>query len=80
MRYILPSRYTLVMRRLLVTVLILACGTLSGCGKGLFVGQKTNTTQFDNYDRMRGQYKPRTEPDVFGSPQPALRSRLSQNQ
>lgn len=68
------------MRRLPVILLILASATLVGCGKSLFVGQKTDTTQFDAYDRMRGQYKPRTEPDVFGTPQPALRSRLSQNQ
>lgn len=79
-RYITPALYTIAMRRLLATVLILTSATLVGCGKALFVGQKTNTTQFDTYDRMRGQYKPRTEPDVFGTPQPALRARLSQKQ
>lgn len=74
-----PARYTDAMRRRIVILLILASATLTGCGRSLFVGEKANTTQFDTYDRMRGQYKPRTEPDVFGTPQPALRSRLSQN-
>lgn len=66
------------MRRLpLLLLLILVTMTLSGCGRTLFVGEKTNNTQFDTYDKMRGQYQPRTEPDVFGTPQPALRARLS---
>ena len=60
-----------------IGLLLLMTMALAGCGRTLFVGEKTNLTQFDTYDRMRGEYRPRTEPDVFGTPQPALRARLS---
>jgi hypothetical protein len=36
--------------------------------------------QFETYDRMRQRYVPLEEPDVFGTPQPALRARLGQQQ
>ncbi len=66
-----------VKRSRVIPVLLLLI-PLGGCGRSLFSGEKTSMTQFDTYNRMRGDYRPRTEPDVFGTPQPALRSRLSQ--
>ena len=65
------------MRRTLLILALLALLTVTGCNRSLFTGEKSDVTQFETYDRMRGQYRPKTEPDVFGTPQPALRSRLS---
>lgn len=66
------------MRKTLTILLLLALlPALSGCGRSLFSQNKLNTTQFEGPDRMRGHYRPRTEPDVFGTPQPALRARLT---
>lgn len=50
------------------------CGT--GCQKALF-SAKYDRTQFDQYDRLRGQYVSSTEIDAYGSKVPALRARLS---
>jgi hypothetical protein len=50
---------------------------LGGCQEVLFPSDVPRT-QFEIYDRMRNQYAPPEEPDVFGRPQPALRERLSQ--
>jgi hypothetical protein len=50
---------------------------LAGCQKALFPDD-TPRTQFESYDRARKGYVPLEEPDVFGKPQPALRSRLQQ--
>lgn len=51
-----------------------ACSA-GGCMKPLFPPD-TPRTQFETYDRMRSKYVPLEEPDVFGTPQPALRARL----
>lgn len=48
-----------------------------GCQRALFP-QDLPRTQFETYDKMRQRYVPLEEPDVFGTPQPALRARLSQ--
>lgn len=69
---------SVIMKRFLTCLCLLCLILLTGCGRSLFAGEKTSLTQFDTYDQMRGDYKPRTEPDVFGTPQPALRARLSQ--
>ncbi len=53
---------------------VLACTT--GCQKTLFPSDLPRN-QFETYDRMRQAYIPLEEPDVFGTPQPALRARLS---
>ena len=64
-------------RRLLIAsavcVVTLAFG---GCIKPLFPEDKPRT-QFDSYEQMRSRYIPLEEPDVFGTPRPALRARLS---
>ena len=66
------------MRKILAILLLVALlPALSGCGRSLFADNKLDNTQFDGPDRMRGDYRPQTEPDVFGAPQPALRARLS---
>jgi len=49
----------------------------SGCQRALFPPD-TPRTQFETYDKMRQKYVPLEEPDVFGTPQPALRARLGQ--
>jgi hypothetical protein len=49
---------------------------LGGCYDPLFPAD-TPRTQFEIYDRMRNNYAPADQPDVFGKPQPALRERLS---
>ncbi len=51
----------------------------SGCAKPLFP-EDTPRNQYSAYDRMRNKNAPLSEPDVFGTPHPALRARLSQNQ
>ena len=60
-------------------ILLLAMVALAGCAKPLFPKDQPRT-QFETYDRMRNKYVPLQEPDVFGTPQPALRARLSQPQ
>ena len=48
---------------------------LGGCQRALFPSDLPRN-QFETYDRMRQRYVPLEEPDVFGTPQPALRARL----
>jgi len=56
----------------------LAATTLAtGCVKSLFPSDMPRN-QFETHDRMRQAYTPLEEPDVFGTPQPALRVRLTQ--
>ena len=49
----------------------------AGCQRALFP-EDLPRTQFETYDKMRQRYVPLEEPDVFGTPQPALRARLGQ--
>lgn len=55
------------------------CSALGGCQRALFPSDLPRN-QFETYDRMRQRYVPLEEPDVFGTPQPALRARLGQQQ
>ncbi len=50
--------------------------TLTGCQKVLFP-HDTPRTQYETYDQMRQKFQPLEVTDVFGTPQPALRARLS---
>lgn len=50
---------------------------MTGCQRALFPSDLPRT-QFETYDKMRQRYVPLEEPDVFGTPQPALRARLGQ--
>ena len=54
---------------------LLAIMVLGGCQRALFPSDLPRN-QFETYDRMRQRYVPLEEPDVFGTPQPALRARL----
>ena len=58
---------------------ILAAASLAaaaGCQKPLFP-ESAPRTQFEKFDSMRSGSAPTEEPDVFGTPQPALRARLT---
>jgi hypothetical protein len=65
------------MRRAATILAVLGLTLLAGCQKALFPDNEPRT-QFETYDRARIGYVPLEEPDVFGRPQPALRSRLQQ--
>jgi hypothetical protein len=58
-------------------VALLAATGMGGCQRVLFPSDLPRN-QFETHDRMRQRYVPLEEPDVFGTPQPALRARLSQ--
>ncbi len=67
------------MARRRTVVIVSSCmsiTTLLGCHQPPFPDNKPRT-QFETYDRMRQQVTPIKEPDVFGSPKPAVRARLS---
>jgi len=49
---------------------------VAGCAKPLFPDNAPRT-QFEKFDAMRSGAAPKEEPDVFGTPQPALRARLA---
>ena len=49
---------------------------LAGCQKELFPENQPRT-QFEAYEIMRQRYVPVEEPDVFGTPRPAIRARLT---
>lgn len=69
---------TLHLRRCgLLTVVIAASGlsTLAGCSKPLFP-DTAYRTQFDHYDRQRGQFVEQKQYDRYGKPVPAIRERL----
>jgi hypothetical protein len=70
-----------VTRRDRLALVPIAFGVLAigGCYKPVFPPNQPRT-QFETYDRMRQRYVPLEEPDVFGTPQPALRARLGQQQ
>ncbi|MBL1219163.1 MAG: hypothetical protein D8M59_16925 [Planctomycetes bacterium] len=61
---------------LAASVCILA--SMTGCAKTLFYDD-ADRTQFDQYDRMRGNYAPKSETDIYGRKQPALRARLGRH-
>jgi hypothetical protein len=56
--------------------LLVAAALAGGCTKPLFP-ENAPRTQFEKFDSMRSGASPTEEPDVFGTPQPALRSRLT---
>lgn len=58
----------------LMAILVLA--PLGGCQKSLFPEDQPRT-QFEAYEVMRQRYVPLEEPDVFGTPRPAIRARLT---
>lgn len=60
----------------LASALALAALVAGGCQKPLFP-ENAPRTQFEKFDTMRSGAAPSEEPDVFGTPQPALRSRLT---
>lgn len=62
--------------RLVVCVGICSVASAMGCQKTLFPTDLPRN-QFETHDRMRQAYIPLEEPDVFGTPQPALRARLA---
>lgn len=64
------------MRMLILPILLLVMVATGGCQQTLFPSNAPRH-QFQTHDTMRGRNVPLTEPDVFGNPQPALRSRLS---
>ena len=77
-----PVRVTIGAPSALVAALVAAlAATLGsmGCQKTLFPSDLPRN-QFETHDRMRQVYTPLEEPDVFGTPQPALRARLTQPQ
>lgn len=53
-----------------------SAAALVGCQKPLFP-ESAPRTQFEKFDTMRSGAAPKEEPDVFGTPQPALRARLT---
>ena len=58
-----------------IMLLVIVLGA-SGCQRSLFHSNQPRT-QFDVHERMRDPYIQLEEPDEFGKPQPALRTRLS---
>lgn len=65
-------------RRFIILISIAAAAaSAAGCQRVLFPSDLPRN-QFETHDRMRQRYVPLEEPDVFGTPQPALRARLSQ--
>ncbi len=67
------------MRRAVRSILAAALMLLpaaGGCAKPLFP-ENAPRTQFEKFDAMRSGAAPKEEPDVFGTPQPALRARLA---
>jgi hypothetical protein len=62
--------------RTLLALSLLALPALGGCAKPLFP-ENAPRTQFEKFDSMRSGAPPKDEPDVFGTPQPALRARLA---
>ncbi len=65
-------------RRALITISIAIGGfiCMPGCQKVLFPESEPRN-QFERSDNLRDRFTPVTEPDVFGTPKPALRARLS---
>lgn len=64
------------MKLLVAITLMVIVLSASGCQRTLFPSNEPRT-QFDVHERMRDPYIQLEEPDEFGRPQPALRTRLS---
>lgn len=64
--------------RIFILATICAVSGLAGCQKVLFPHDEPRT-QYETYDQMRQKFQPLEVTDVFGTPQPALRARLSPN-
>jgi hypothetical protein len=58
---------------LALTVAITA--SVTGCSKPLFP-DNAYRTQYDHYDRLRGEFVEARQTDPYGRPVPALRQRL----
>lgn len=58
----------------LLTLAVLVTAS-AGCSKVLFDPKKPRT-QYDRYDRLRGDYAPQYIEDEFGQRRPNLRGRL----
>lgn len=56
--------------------LVAIISTLTGCSKPLFP-DNTYRTQYDQYDRLRGDFVDPQQTDAYGKSIPALRERLS---
>ncbi len=64
--------------RLLAAALLAAIGlSLSACNKPL-LSPTRDRSQYDRYDRVRGQFVPQYIEDEYGRRTPNLRGRLSQ--
>lgn len=77
--FVCPITVASVTGVLVLGALALGALGLTGCQKTLFPSDLPRN-QFETHDRMRQVYTPLEEPDVFGTPQPALRARLTQPQ
>lgn len=64
------------MRYAWVASVLALTAAAGGCEKPLFPGNLPRT-QFERYDRLRGNYAPAERFDRFGATQPALRERLT---
>jgi len=62
--------------RLAALACVASAPALVACQKSLFPEQQPRT-QFEAYEIMRQRYVPLEEPDVFGTPRPAIRARLT---
>lgn len=74
-----PARPTITSGRWVAIVCSVAMGCMAGvtgCQKVLFPESEPRN-QFERSDNLRDRFTPVTEPDVFGTPKPALRARLA---
>lgn len=76
MRLRIPSRSANPLVRAVCVALVGIPCAAAGCAKPLFP-ENAPRTQFEKFDSMRSGAAPAEEPDIFGRPQPALRSRLT---
>jgi hypothetical protein len=57
-------------------VTVVAAGWSGGCQEALFT-DKTTRTQYERYQSLRGEYRPRKTTTALGEDRPALRERLA---
>lgn len=60
----------------LLSSLVAITSSLAGCSKPLFP-DNVYRTQYDQYDRLRGDFVDPHQTDAYGKAVPALRERLS---